>query len=356
MSYNIRIEKTKNPKQKPDESKLSFGKVFTDHMFVMDYNPTDGWNDPRIVPYGPLSMDPSTCVLHYGQGIFEGLKAYNTIDGKVVVFRPEKNIQRMNMSCERLCIPKLDVDFIVEAIKTLVRVDKDWVPKSQGTSLYIRPFIIATDPFLGVHPAFTYKFIIILAPSGAYYPGGINPVKIYVEDNYVRAVQGGTGYAKTMANYAISLKAQDEAEKKGYVQVLWLDGIEKKYIEEVGAMNVFFKIKGEVVTPALVGTILPGITRDSVIAMLKSLNIPVSERRITIDELIQAAQNGDLEEAFGTGTAAVISPMGELNYKGKKYTINDNKIGPVSQKLYDSLTGIQYGKLEDKLGWITPIE
>lgn len=355
MSYNIRVEKNMNPKQKPDERKLAFGKVFTDHMFVMDYNPTDGWNDPRIVPYGPLSMDPSTCVLHYGQGIFEGLKAYYTVNGHIVLFRPNKNIERLNLSNDRLCIPRIDEDLFIQAIKELIKVDQDWVPKSPGTSLYVRPFVIATDPFLGVHPASTYKFMIILAPSGAYYPGGINPVKIYVEDKYVRAAQGGTGAAKTMANYAISLKAQDEAEKKGYVQVLWLDGVERKYIEEVGAMNVFFKIKGEVVTPSLVGTILPGITRDSVIQMLKKLDIPVAERRITIEELIEAAENGDLEEAFGTGTAAVISPMGELSYKGKSYTINQNKIGPVSQKLYDSLTGIQYGKLEDPFGWITPV-
>jgi len=356
MNNMIRVEKTTRPKQKPEESKLAFGKTFTDHMFVMDYKPDLGWHDPRIIPYGPLTMDPSTCVLHYGQGIFEGLKAYHTVSGKIALFRPEQNIKRMNDSCERLCIPKLDSDFVIHAIKTLVKTDMDWVPKSPGTSLYIRPFIIATDAFLGVHPSFTYQFIVILAPSGAYYPGGINPVKIYVEDRYVRASQGGTGSVKTMANYAISLKAQDEAEKKGYVQVLWLDGIERKYVEEVGAMNVFFKIKGEVVTPALTGTILPGITRDSVITMLKSFGIPVTERRITIDELIEAAQNGDLEEAFGTGTAAVISPMGELNYKGSIHAINGNKIGDISQKLYQALTGIQYGKVEDTFGWITHLE
>jgi branched-chain amino acid aminotransferase len=356
MNYNIKIEKTTNPKVKPDDSKLSFGKTFTDHMFVMDYNPEKGWHDPRIVPYGPLSLDPSTCVLHYGQGIFEGLKAYYTAKGDIALFRPRKNIERMNNSCERMCIPKLDEDLIVEAIKTLVRLEKDWVPKAPGTSLYIRPFIIATDPFLGVHPSHTYKFLIILAPSGAYYPGGINPVKIYVEDKYVRAAQGGTGYAKTMANYAISLKAQEEAEKKGYVQVLWLDGIKRKYVEEVGAMNVFFKVNGEVITPALNGTILPGITRDSVIAMLKHMNIPVSERLITIDELVHAAEEGTMEEAFGTGTAAVISPIGELNYKDKIYTINNGSIGPISQKLYDSLTGIQYRKIEDPFGWVVPVE
>jgi branched-chain amino acid aminotransferase group II len=262
-------------------------------------------------------------------------------DWEVVIHKDQRNVETLKS---------------IEAIKTLVRLEKDWVPKAPGTSLYIRPFIIATDPFLGVHPSHTYKFLIILAPSGAYYPGGINPVKIYVEDKYVRAAQGGTGYAKTMANYAISLKAQEEAEKKGYVQVLWLDGIKRKYVEEVGAMNVFFKVNGEVITPALNGTILPGITRDSVIAMLKHMNIPVSERLITIDELVHAAEEGTMEEAFGTGTAAVISPIGELNYKDKIYTINNGSIGPISQKLYDSLTGIQYRKIEDPFGWVVPVE
>ncbi|MDP4094587.1 MAG: branched-chain amino acid aminotransferase [Bacillota bacterium] len=356
MSQQIKIEITKQPKQKPDSNSLGFGKYFTDHMFIMDYSPEKGWHDARIIPYGPLSLDPSTMILHYGQAIFEGLKAYKTADGRILLFRPDKNVARMNVSNDRLCIPSVDPEFCIEAIKELVKIDKDWIPEAPGTSLYVRPFIIATDPHLGVHPSKTYKFIIILSPSGAYYPGGIKPVKIYVESEYVRAVKGGMGFAKTMGNYAASLKAQAVAETKGYVQVLWLDGVEKKYIEEVGSMNVFFKVNGEVLTPSLQGSILPGITRDSVIQVLKSWGMKVTERRITIKELYDAHAAGTLEEAFGTGTAAVISPMGELNWAGKKIIINNNNIGETSQKLYDTITGIQLGKIEDKLGWTVEVK
>lgn len=352
----IKIVKTKNPKQKPDQNNLGFGKHFTDHMFLMDYSPEKGWHDPRIVPYGPLQLDPSTMVFHYGQAIFEGLKAYKVPDGRILLFRPEKNMERVNKSNERLCIPPIDVDFAVEAIKTLVKVDADWIPEAEGTSLYIRPFIISTDPYLGVRPSDTYQFIIILSPSGAYYPGGINPVKIYVENKYVRAVKGGTGYAKTPGNYASSLKAQDVAHEKGYIQVLWLDGVERKYVEEVGAMNVFFRIGDEVVTPALEGSILPGVTRDSAIEMLKSMGIKVAERKIAVQELYDAHEKGLLKEAFGTGTAAVISPMGELNWNGNIISINDGKIGEISQKLYDSITAIQFGKVPDKFGWTQEVK
>lgn len=356
MSYQIRIEKTKTPKQKPDQNNLGFGKYFTDHMFIMDYSGDKGWYDPRIVPYAPLELSPATMILHYGQAVFEGLKAYKTPEGKILLFRPGKNMERINTSNDRLCIPQIDTDFAVEAIKTLVSLDKDWIPTSEGTTLYIRPFIFASDPFLGVRPSFTYKFIIILSPVGAYYPQGINPVNIYVENKYVRTVKGGTGYAKTMGNYAASLKSQMEAHEKGYVQVLWLDGIEKKYVEEVGSMNVFFKINGEVVTPELSGSILPGVTRDSVINLLKYWGIKVSERKITMQELYDAYQKGQFEEAFGTGTAAVISPIGELNWDGRNMIINNNKIGELSQKLYDNLTGIQFGKIEDKLCWTVEVK
>ncbi len=356
MAQQIRIERTKSPKQKPDPNNLGFGKYFTDHMFIMDYSPDKGWHDPRIVPYAPLQLDPSTMVFHYGQAVFEGLKAYRADDGRILLFRPEQNMKRINASNERLCIPPIDVDFAVEAIKTLVKVDSDWIPDGKGTSLYIRPFIISTDPYLGVKPSSTYMFIIILSPSGAYYPGGINPVKIYVETSYVRAVKGGTGAAKTPGNYAASLKAQADAEKKGYIQVLWLDAIEKKYVEEVGSMNVFFVIGDEVVTPSLEGTILPGVTRSSAIDMLRSMDIKVTERKITIQELYDAHEKGLLREAFGTGTAAVISPIGELNWEGKIITINDGKIGPISQKLYDSLTALQYGKAPDKFGWVQEVK
>jgi len=356
MSDTIRIEKTKTPKQKPDQNNLGFGKYFTDHMFVMDYSKDKGWYDPRIIPYAPLEMSPASMVLHYGQAVFEGLKAYKAPDGRILLFRPEKNMERLNASNERLCIPTIDTEFALEALKTLVSLEKEWIPASEGASLYIRPFVIATDPYLGVRPSTTYKFIIILSPSGAYYPQGINPVNIYVENEYVRTVKGGTGHVKTIGNYAASLKSQMEAYEKGYVQVLWLDGIERKYIEEVGAMNVFFKINGEVITPELTGSILPGITRMSVIELLKSWGVKTTERRISIDEIYNAYNGGLLEEAFGTGTAAVISPIGELNWDGRNMIINDNKIGALSQRLYDNLTGIQFGKLEDKLGWTVEVK
>ncbi|WP_027627801.1 branched-chain amino acid aminotransferase [Ruminiclostridium cellobioparum] len=348
---NISITKTSHPKQKPDKNNLGFGQFFTDHMFIMDYTEGKGWHDPRIVPYAPLELDPSCMVLHYGQAIFEGLKAYKTKNGEILLFRPEKNMERVNSSNDRLVIPRIDVDFGVKAIKELVRVDADWIPDAPGTSLYIRPFIIATDPYLGVRPSDTYKFIIILSPVGAYYKEGINPVKIYVESNYVRAVKGGLGYAKTVANYASSLKAQVEAKHAGYTQVLWLDGIEKKYIEEVGTMNVFFKINGEVITPALEGSILPGITRMSTIELLRKSGIPVTERKLSIRELYDAHASGKLDEAFGTGTAAVISPIGEFNWNGDSITVNGGKIGPVAAKVYETITGIQSGDLADTYGW-----
>jgi len=356
IKQEIRIERTSSPKSKPDQSSLGFGKYFTDHMFVMEYSPDKGWHDPKIVPYAPLQLDPSFMVFHYGQAVFEGLKAYKVDDGRILLFRPSKNMERLNISNERLCIPPIDVEFGVEAIKTLVKVDADWIPSEEGTSLYIRPFIISTDPYLGVKPSSTYKFIIILSPVGAYYPEGINPVKIYVEDKYVRAVVGGLGYAKTPANYAASLKAQVDAMKKGYTQVLWLDGIEKKYIEEVGTMNVFFKINGEVYTPALSGSILPGVTRDSTIELLKSWNIKVHEDKISIQQIYDAHAEGTLEEAFGTGTAAVISPIGELDWAGNKITINNGETGGLAKRIYDYITGIQYGKVKDEFGWTVEVK
>lgn len=352
---SIKVELTSNKKEKPTEE-LEFGTIFTDHMFVMDYKDGKGWHDPRIVPYQPITLDPSAIVFHYGQTVFEGLKAYVTPDGEVQLFRPEKNFERMNKSNERLCIPHIDIDFAVEALKKLVSVDKEWVPTEEGTSLYIRPFIISTEPYLGVRPAKEYKFMIIMSPVGAYYKEGINPVKIAVENEYVRAVVGGTGEAKTGGNYAASLIAQEIVEKDGFAQVLWLDGVEKKYIEEVGSMNVFFKINGEVVTPMLTGSILAGITRDSVIQLLKHWGIPVSERRISMEEIEEAHNNGTLEEAFGTGTAAVISPIGQLTWKGKDFVINNSETGEIAKKLYETLTGIQYGKMEDPFGWTVKLD
>lgn len=354
---DIRIERTTSPKEKPaDSSKLGFGNIFTDHMFLMNYDEGQGWHSPRIVPYGPISLDPAAMCLHYGQEVFEGMKAYRTPEGRVVLFRPDRNMARLNVSNDRLCIPAIDEPFAVEAVKKLVSLDKDWIPSGKDTSLYIRPFIIAVDPHVGVHPAHHLLFIIILSPVGPYYPEGLDPVKIYVERQYVRAVRGGMGFTKTAGNYAASLKAQAVAEEKGYTQVLWLDGVERKYIEEVGTMNVFFKINGEIITPSLEGSILGGITRMSCIEMLRSWGYPVTERRLALDEVLQAAADGTLEEAFGTGTAAVISPIGELIVDDKAICIHDNRIGEVAQRLYDSLTGIQNGRLPDPFGWVVPVD
>ncbi|MBR3418547.1 MAG: branched-chain amino acid aminotransferase, partial [Oscillospiraceae bacterium] len=321
-----------------------------------DYETGKDWHDARIVPYGNLELSPAALCLHYGQEVFEGLKAYRRADGEIQLFRPEENFKRLNSSNNRLVIPELPVEDAMEGLMALLKVEKDWVPSAEGASLYIRPFIIAVDPFLGVKPGDMYKFIIILSPSGAYYASGLDPVKIYVESKYVRAVRGGMGYTKTGGNYAASLIGQDEAHKEGYSQVLWLDGVEQKYIEEVGAMNIMFVIDGEIVTPELQGSILPGITRKSVLELTKSWGMKVSERRITIQEIADAYDNGKLDEVFGTGTAAVISPVGHLKWGDKVMTINDNKIGPISQKIYDTMTGIQWGKLEDPFGWIVPVK
>jgi branched-chain amino acid aminotransferase len=351
----IKIELSKKPKEKPDQDNLGFGRVFSDHMFIMDYTDGTGWHDPRIIPYQPLIMEPSTMVLHYGQAIFEGLKAYKSKSGDVHLFRPDMNMKRINNSCDRMCLPTVDEEFCVKAIKELVNVDREWIPEKEDASLYIRPFIISTDTFLGVRPSLTYQFIIILSPSGSYYPEGVNPVKIFVEDEYVRAIKGGTGYTKTIGNYAASLRAQKKAKEKGYVQVLWLDGCEKKYVEEVGSMNVFFKIDNKIITPELSGSILSGITRNSTIHMLRDWGYEVSEEKISIDYIYDSYKEGKLEEAFGTGTACVISPIGVLNWKNRIMNINDGKIGELTQKLYDTLTGIQYGKVSDKYNWIVKL-
>ena len=348
----IKITKTTAPKAKPAKGEaLGFGRKFTDHMFIMNYTEGKGWHDARIVPYGDISISPSAMVFHYGQEMFEGLKAYRDDKDNVYLFRPEMNAKRTNNTNERLCIPQIPVDMFVEAVKAVVDIDRDWVPTEEGTSLYIRPFIIATDEFLGVAPSKSYLFMIILSPSGAYYESGLEPVGIWIEDEYVRAVKGGMGYAKTGGNYAASLIAQMKAHDAGYSQVLWLDGVERKYIEEVGAMNIFFKIAGKVVTPMLNGSILPGITRDSIINVCKAWGYEVEERRISVDELVAAAKDGSLEEVFGTGTAAVVSPVNKLRYVDDVMNIGDGSIGELTQKLYDELTGIQWGKREDPYGW-----
>ena len=353
---NISITKTQNPKEKPDASSLGFGQIFTDHMFLMDYTPEKGWHDARIVPFGNLSIHPASTVLHYGSEIFEGLKAYRRADGKVQLFRPIENIRRMNNSADRLCLPQIPEDIAMQVLTEFVKTEQDWTPSAEGTSLYIRPFMFGNDESLGVHTVHHVTFAIIASPSGSYYKEGINPVKIMIEDQDVRAVRGGTGYAKCGGNYAASNRAGERAEQKGYSQVLWLDGVERKYIEEVGAMNVMFKIAGEIVTPMLSGSILPGITRKSCIEVLRKEGYTVNERLISVDELSQAMENGTLEEAWGCGTAAVVSPIGELCYKDVKYTVNEGKIGAVTQHLYDTLTSIQWGKTEDTFGWTKQID
>ncbi len=351
----LTVTQTQAPKPKPDETNLGFGTIFTDHMFNMDYNLEKGWHNPRIEPYNSIAMDPSTMVLHYGQGVFEGLKAYRTDSGNIQLFRPLDNFNRMNRSSQLLCIPSHDGAFALEALKQLLTLEKDWVPGEPGTSLYIRPTIVATDPFLGVRASFTYRFFIILSPVGAYYPEGFNPVKILVSKDHVRAVRGGVGEAKTPGNYAASLLAGDKAHEEGYTQVLWLDGVEQKYIEEVGSMNIFFVIDNEIVTPELSGSILPGITRNSVIQLARHWGMAVSERKISIDDVMQAQTTGKLTEIFGSGTAAVVSPVGELKYGEEILTVGDGNVGPVARRLFDAIQDIQYGKAEDPMGWVVPV-
>ncbi len=352
----ITIEEAKVKKAKPQPgTPLGFGKYFTDHMFLMDWTKENGFENARIVPYGPISMDPASMVLHYAQETFEGMKAYRAKEGRILLFRPEMNAKRFINSNRRLCMAEVPVEDFVEAVRAVVEYEQDWVPSEEGTSLYIRPFMFATEAAVGVHPAASYTFAIILSPVGAYYPQGVNPVKIYVEDEFVRATKGGTGFTKCGGNYASSIAAQVKAEKLGYTQVLWLDGVERKYVEEVGTMNVMFKINNEIITAPCDGTVLPGVTRDSIITLLKEWGYTVREEHLAIDDLMEAAQNGSLEEAFGTGTAAVISPVGELNYKGNIAVINDFKTGALTQKLYDTLTGIQWGNIEDTHGWVHDI-
>jgi len=351
----IELQLTSDRKPRPAGEKLKFGRIFTDHMFVMDYEEGRGWHSPRIVPYQPITLEPSAMVFHYAQTVFEGLKAFRAADGRIRLFRPEMNVRRLNRSCARLSIPPVDERLALEAIRKLVETDRDWVPSEDGTSLYIRPFIIATEPHVGVAPSATYLFMIIMSPVGAYYADGLKPVSILVETRDVRAVPGGVGEAKTGGNYAASLRAQQEAKKYGSSQVLWLDGVHRRYVEEVGSMNVFFKIGDTVVTPELGGSILDGITRNSVLRLLGSWGVKTEERRLSIDEIVEAHRDGRLEEAFGTGTAAVVSPIGELVYDGARLAINGGEIGPLTAKLYETLTGIQYGRVDDPFGWMTDV-
>ena len=355
MKEPIRIARAATKKPKPKDSDLTFGTVFTDHMFVADFQEEKGWYDPRIEPYGPFSLEPAAAVLHYAQAIFDGLKAFRGRDGRVRLFRPQKHVERLNMSARRLCIPPLDPDLALRSLTELVALERDWVPGTVGTSLYIRPTIIANEPFLGVRPAKSYLYFVILSPVGAYYPEGMNPVKILVVDKYVRAVEGGVGGAKTGVNYAASLYAAEEAKHEGFTQVLWLDGVQRKYIDEVGTMNIMLRIGDEVITPPLAGTILAGVTRDSALTLMREWGLPVSERPITIDEVVAAAERGTLREVWGTGTAAVISPVGELSYQGRRLVVHGGRIGELTQRLYDAIVGIQYATAPDPHGWTVEV-
>jgi branched-chain amino acid aminotransferase len=351
----LSITKAETLKPKPKDDQLGFGTLFSDHMFIMDYNSEKGWHNPKIEPYRSFTMDPATMVLHYGQAVFEGLKAYRNEAGGIQLFRPKDNFKRLNRSCALMCIPAVDETFALDALKQLLIIEKEWVPRARETSLYIRPTIIATDPFLGVRASYTYRFYIILSPVGAYYPEGFNPVKILVSEDHVRAVRGGVGEAKTPGNYAASLLAGNKAHAQGYTQVLWLDGVAREYIEEVGAMNIFFVIADEIITPALSGSILHGITRASVIQLARSWGLTVVERKISIKEVLQAHASGALMEIFGSGTAAVISPVGELKYGDTVVSIGDGSVGPISLRLFNAIQDIQYGNSEDVFGWVEPV-
>ena len=351
----IKITRAQTDRTRPQDSDLGFGQVFTDHMFVMEYTEGEGWHDPQIVPYADFSVSPAAMVFHYGQAIFEGLKAYKTVDNTIQLFRARDNFERMNRSAKGMCIPEIDINFVMDAMKQLIKIEEKWIPETLGTSLYIRPTIIATDPFIGVRASLTYKFYIILSSVGAYYAEGLNPVKIWVSKDHVRAVKGGVGEFKTAGNYAASLIASEKAKKDGYAQVLWLDAIERKYIEEVGAMNIFFLVDDEILTPNLTGSILPGITRYSVITLAKKWGMKISERKIAIDEIFKAHDEGKLKEVFGSGTAAVISPVGEIRYGDKAISIGDGTPGEIAMKFYNTLTDIQYGKTKDSENWIEVI-
>jgi branched-chain amino acid aminotransferase len=356
MKIAVTKASPKDLKKKPAKgASLGFGKMFSDYMFLIEYDKGKGWHDPRIEPYHTLSLDPATIVLHYGQGIFEGLKAYRWQNGEIWLFRPKENYERLNFSARRLCMPEISPDDALEATRELVRLERDWVPSEPGSSLYIRPTMIATEVAVGVHVASKYLFYIIVGPVGAYYPQGFGPTDIYITEKYTRAAMGGLGQAKTMANYAASLLAQEEAHELGYTQVLWLDPVERKYVEEVGTSNIFFYLGDELVTPALTGTILAGITRGSVLHIARDWGMKVSERRISLDEVLTALEQGTLKEAFATGTAAVISPVGKLAYRGKTYPVNNGKVGSLAQKLYDTIMGIQYGQVKDPYGWVEKV-
>lgn len=350
---DITIQKTEeNRIGQVDLENPGFGRVFSDHMLEVEYR-DGGWQEPAIKPYGPVEITPSLNTLHYGQSVFEGMKAYYVNEEMVNLFRPEKNYERMVRSCERICIPPIDRDVFFQGLEILIKLDQEWVPRKDGNSLYIRPFACAWDPVIAAKASESYRFYIITSPVGAYYA---DPVRLVTSQKYVRAVKGGTGEAKTAGNYAGSLYPARQAQKRGFDQVLWLDALEHKYVEEVGTMNIFFLIDHIMITPPLGGTILPGVTRDSVIQLARSWNMEVHERRITIDEVMEAGKNGTLQEVFGTGTAAVISPVKEIHHREQSVSVHETGRGPLGQKLYDTITGIQSGRLDDPFGWVYPVK
>lgn len=355
---DIKVIKTTAPKPKPSEENLGFGQIFSDHMFIMNYDQGQGWHDARIIPYGPLELPPASALFHYGQECFEGLKAYRTAENRIQLFRPDCNARRLINTQRRMCIPEIPQEDFIQAVKELVALDRSWTPHSEGASLYIRPFVIATMEDLSVHASTAYQFVIICAPSGAYYKEGLAPIQIHVEDEFIRSVPGMPGYAKCGGNYAGTMLAGERAAQRGFSAVLWLDGRERKYVEEVGAMNIFFKIDGKVYTARAEdedGTILPGVTRRSIIELLHDWNYEVIEGRLAIDDIMQAGREGRLEEVFGSGTAAVVSPVKLLEYRGESVSVGNGGIGLLTQKLYDTVTGIQWGKLPDTKGWIVPV-
>jgi branched-chain amino acid aminotransferase len=351
----ITLQRTTTPKQRPEDVRLTFGTSFSDHMFVAEYHEGKGWHDPRIIPYGSFDLDPATCMFHYGQAIFDGLKGFRGTDGTVRLFRPQAHAARLNRSAERLCIPALDPELVVDSFLRLVDVDRSWVPSARGTAIYLRPTVIASERFLAVRPAKSYLYFLILSPVGAYYAEGADPVSILATEEFTRAAPGGLGAAKTPANYAASLLAAEQAKKTGFTQVLWLDGVERRWLEEVGTMNIMVKIKGEVATPPLGDSILAGVTRDSILTLCKDWGIPCRERRIAIDEVVAAARDGTLEEMWGTGTAAVVSPVGEIGYRGERVKVADGKTGALTQRLYDAITAIQYAEAPDPHGWAVEV-
>jgi branched-chain amino acid aminotransferase len=350
------IERRAPGKEKPPTNELGFGRCFSDHMFLFDYDPQRGWHAPRIVPYGPLQIDPAASALHYGQALFEGLKAFRGVDGKVRLFQPQRHAARLVGSAERLCMPNLPAELFMEALLAFMQVEKDWTPAAAGTSLYLRPTMIGTEAFLGVRAATQYCFFLIASPVGAYYQKGISPINLWVEEHYVRAARGGVGAAKTGANYVASLLAADHAKKRGYDQVLWLDAQQHELVEEAGTMNAFVLLDDELVTPPLQGSILPGVTRECVLALGREWGLRVSERQLGMTEILAARERGVLQEIFGCGTAAVIAPVGAIGYRGQHLPIGEGRMGPLARRLYDEITGIQYGKIEDRHGWTVLVD